>query len=351
VASARSALVFAAQANDLEGFLRHIAPGAKLIVGTDTVDLRERAAALYRDLRPDPVTRAWMVGSRLRPCNRWVYETGGEAGYTAGAPGTQQMRLRWRYSIAWASDDSGNAVVHTMALVQRDYAPPSIEGCWPTARQLFERRRAGIAVMPSAGIAYTGVPGAVESGMRARGVTPQASGGVGGFERHGSLAAPVLAAAWFNLTPRLSIEAVATLATSSASAFGIDTAGALATGSRLDQRWAAVLASVRVADAWLGAGPAFVREAWHVSVEHVQAGPGETLILGEHIADAGNTLNRLGLYAQARVIVPFSSRTFVQVQAFSLLLSPSPAPAAFAVPAARVGSSVFGIGLLLGVGF
>jgi hypothetical protein len=337
--------------NDLESFQRLLAPGAQLIIGADTFDLRARAAALYRALPPDTASRVWMVGSRLRQCERWLYETGGEAGYTAGAGRGPQTRLRYLYSIAWGGDDAGNAVVQTLALVSRDFAPPAIGGCWPTAKQLFEPRRAGIALMPSAGIAYSGAPGAVESRMRARGVRPEPRGGVAGYRPRGTLTAPLLASAWFNVTPRVAVEAVASLSTSSAAAFGIDAVAELATGSRLDQRWAAVLASVRFADFWLGAGPAFVREAWHVSVERIQLDSTSTVTIGDHVADAGNTLNRFGIYAQGRLIVPLSAHAYVQFQTYSLLLPSSPSPAAFSVPAARIRSSVIGLGLLFGVGF
>lgn len=351
VAAARAAIVRAAQAHDLDALLRHVAPGARLIIGADTLDLRAMATTVSRGLEPGAATRVWMAGSRLRPCDRWVYETGGELGYGAAATRGPQAGQRYLYALTWTTDAAGNPLVQTAALVKGDYGLPSIEGCRPTAKDLFERRRAGIALMAGAGVVYSGTAGAVESGMRLRGVTPEPSGPVAGFQRRGTVTAPVLVAAWVDLTPRIALEAVATLATSSSSAFGLDSAAALAVGSRLDQRWAAVLALVRWADVYVGAGPAFVREAWHVSVERIHVDPATANVtLGAHLADGGNTLNRIGLLAQGRITVPISSRTFVQLRAYSLLLPSSHSPAAYAVPAERVRTSRFGLGLLLGAG-
>lgn len=348
VAAARSAMVIAAQTNDLDAFLSHVEPGARLIVGRDTFDLREKAAAVYRLLPPDSATRSWAVGSRLRPCNRWVYETGGEAGYTAGPPGGPQTRVRYLYSIAWASDDAGNAVVHTLAVVNRDFAPPSIEGCWPTPKELFDARRFGVAVLPGVGAAVSGAPLGVESAMRDRGMLPRAGGGVPGFTRRLPLTLPAIGTAWWHLSRRLTLEAVATLATTSFVTSGLDTAAALATGMRLDQRWIAFIASVRMRDVELGVGPAFVREAWQVSVERLIVD--STYTIGTHLTDAGNTLNRVGFLAQARITAPLSRWLFVEVRGHLLLLPSSSTPSAYGMPSIGVNTSSLGLGVLVGVG-
>jgi hypothetical protein len=351
VTQARAALGSAFEARDLDAFLSHLAPDARLIVGADTLDFRAVAERVHADLRADATTRYWMAGAHLRRCDRWVLESGGEFGYSSPSDGRPGSRARYLYALAWTTDSAGRAVIGVAALVQRDYGPPAIVGCRPTAKELYEGRRYGVAIVPGVGAAVTLATHGIETGLRTLGMEPRSSGGVPGFERGLPLTVPALGTAWLRLTPRIMLEALATLTTTSFVASGLDTTASLATGLRLQQRWLGVLASARVGDLQLGLGPAVVREAWHVSVERMTLDPARAITFGPHLTDAGATRNRVALLAQARLVAPLSRWLVVEARGHLLLLPPSTTPPAYGVPGLRVNTSTLALTVGIGAGF
>ncbi len=349
IARARAALTRAAEARDLDGFVTHVAPGAKLTLGRDTLDLRSVAAGIAAGLPRDASARHWLAGARLRACDRWEIESGGEFGYSVEREGARPDRRRYLYAIAWGTDAEGEAVVQSAALVAGDFGAPSIAGCRPSPKELFDARRFGVAVLPGVGAAFSLAPAAVDRAMRDRGADPRRSGGVPGFGRSLPLTLPALGSAWWRASRGWSFEALATLSTTSYATSAFDPAAALATGIRLQQRWFALLASARVRDLQLGAGPAFVREAWRVSVERLIVDT--ALTVGAHLTDAGSTRDRIGLLAQGRLTAPLSRWLNVEVRGHLLLLPSGATPPAYGTPAIRVNTSSLGASVLVGVGY
>lgn len=352
VARARAELVQAAGTRDLDAVLRHFAPDARLIVGSDTQDLRAAAERFAATVPEGATTRLWFAPYRLSTCDRWLYESGGELGFNVAAPGVPESQRRWLYAIAWTTDSTGLALIQTLALVEREYGPPVIWGCRPSAKESFEVRRAGVAILPSLGMMYHSAVTGLEDAMRGRHVVPTPHVGVAGYRRSLVTIPPPLGAVWWRLTPRITLEAVWPLANISAATTGVDTAAFLATGLRMEQRWAALLAGIRLADLSLAAGPAFVREAWWVTIDEATMDTTTGVAtIGPNMTAAGSTRNRVGLLVEGRMLAPVTGRFFAELRVFGLFLPSSTTPPCYGSPSMRVSTSSFGIGLFAGVGF
>jgi len=345
IAGARAEIATAVRNGDLEAFVRHLAPDARMIIEGDTVDLRSLAVTFRAHLAGDSITSFWVAGPRLSACDRWLYETGGELGLNVAVRGTdREQRWHYLYSVAWVPDSLGNPMVQTLVLAELQPGP-KIWGCRPTARDRFAPRRLGLAVQPGSGLAISTTASGIASALHGHFGTRLNA--LPGFERR-PVMLPVFGAAWYRLTSRFSVEAVASFSMVSQATGAGDSLRGVAVAMRLDQKWAAVLASVRLWDMHLGAGPAAVREAWHVASDSIRIDARG--VQATSLSDAGSTLNTIGLYAQGRMTEALSGRLFAEVRAWLLLVPSSTSPPGYLAPSIRASSANSGIGLFLGVG-
>lgn len=343
IAAARTEIGAAVGAGDMDALLRHFAPGAKLIVGRDTLDLRTAAISIYNRLGAGAVTDLWFTGSKLSGCDRWLEESRGQLGFNVAAPGAPRAHREYLYAVAWVRDSAGAALVATAALdVLRP--GPTIAGCRPTAKALFESRHLSIAVQPGTGFAVSSAVGAMESALRGRSMSTISS--FPGFGRSG-LVTPLLAAGWLRINSRIALEAIATLSTGSSRTAAGDSATGTALGMRLDQRWATVLASARWRDIYLGFGPALVREAWHVASDSLRMDSAGTSLT--HLSDAGSTRNVVGVFAQGRLTAPLSAHVFAELRAWLLVEPRTASPPGFRAPPLGITPRHSGVGVFFGM--
>jgi len=345
VDQARLSIQQAAGGHDPAALLRHVAPGAIVTLAHDTLPLNETIQRLAASMGADSL-RLWVVPRRLRTCDRWLYESGGQFGATsAGHP-------RYRYAAAWTIDEQGQAVLQALALVPGDFggSPPMLAGCRPATAERFAPRRFGVSFLPGSGLTRNLVVGNVESSMRSRSYSPRAYAPPTGYPGSGS-SAPFLGAVWYRVNRRLWLEGVATLGTSRASTFGADTADGLLLGTNFERKWAAALASVQLGWLRVGVGPAAMREAWHVATDEIQVGSGGQITHLGRIAEAGSTKNQIGAFTQVALTAPLSSRLFIDLRGWFLLAPSTTSPNAFGFAPVKAGESAGGIGMTFGAAF
>ncbi len=353
VAEARGALARAANDRDLDAFLRRLAPGATLVIGRDTFDLRAAAVRLHADLASADSTRLWLAPRRLRQCDQWIIESGGQVGMNVARPGSQPSRSLYRYALAWTTDSAGNPQVRSLALVPGDFGgqPPRVEGCRPSAKERFAPRRAGLALLPGTGFSHGGALGSIEEGLRNRQMDPRLYGDAAGYPAPGQTSPP-LAAAWVRAWHRWWLETVTALGTTTTTTSAADRNAGSLVGTRFQQKWTAVLASAHWRELRIGAGPAYVREAWHVSVDSFALDTATSVVEAvTHVANAGSTRDRVGLYAQAAFLVPLTDRAYVELRGYVLSPGRSLSPRAFNTPSLRVNARSGGLGVTLGIAF
>ena len=351
LASARAELAAAASKRDLDAVLRRLAPNATLTLGRDTLDLRALVTRLQADVGPADSSILWFAPRDLRICDRFFYESGGQAGTHVVPNGGAATNTIYRYALAWTADSSGMPLVQSVALVRGEFGgqSPAIGGCRPSVVARFEPHRLGVALAPGVGsLAGTPLTG-IEGALRDRGMGLRQYGDLAGYPSPG-VNPPALAAVWFRVRGNLWVEYVGALSIARTATSGANAAAGKLVGLRLDQRWGAALAAVRWRGVRLGVGPLLMREAWHVSVDslHVDS-TGATV--GPHLTDAGSTRNRLGVLAQAALVAPLTDRAFLEFRAFALLLGTEGTPPAVGFPALTVTSRSPGGAVLLGVAF
>ncbi len=352
VARARADIALAAGEGDVEAVLRYLAPGSRLVVGSDSFDLREAVARFGGQLRPGAAPELYFEPRRLRQCDRWLYESGGRLGLTAFAPGEVPAGRRYRYAMAWTVDSAGAPLVESVALIRTWYrGHPRIAGCRPTAAELLEQRRIGLVVMPGAGaVGFGGAQGGIEGTMRDRALVPGRYGAWAGYPEAGTSSSAVVGA-WYRATDHLRIEAVGATATTTTTTSGVDTVGFTAVGIDLRQRWVAAAAAYDWNFLRVGIGPAFMREAWRVSSDSILTDPSGAPAGVLHVADATAQQGRVGLFTHAALTVPFSGHLFAELRGYVLWLPGTSSPPAFGFASTRAPARTAGFGAALGVAF
>jgi len=351
ITAARTELRRAAQANDLPAIQRLLAPGATLLVGRDTLDLRDAVARYGAELAGGRSTM-WVVPKTPRMCERWAYESGGQAGFairdTAGSVTSQP---RFRYAIAWTTGDRGEPLIQSLSIVPGDFGgtAPYIGGCRPSAKERQDQLRWAVAISPGLGLGYSGTTGDIEAAMRSRTMQVGGTPDPAGFEP--ALRTPVIGAAWYRVSRRLTLETITTLTVQSAATSGTDSAAGLVTASRLDQKWIGLLASARLGDLRVGVGPAITRQAWYIGISELDTNAAGSHIVGAGVATAGDKRNRIGLMAQTAVGAPINSRLFIEIRGFLLMFGGSTSPAAFSFAPVTAKTTSAGIGVTFGVAF
>jgi hypothetical protein len=351
VAQARADIALAAGSGDVDAILRHLAPGARLVLGADTFDLREAVRRFGGRLTPGTTPELYFEPRRLRQCEQWLYESGGRLGLVMFAAGEPPAARRYRYAIAWITDSASTPLIETVALVRTWYADvPRIAGCRPTASDQLERRRLGVVIMPGPGIAALGgAQDGIERTMRDRSLEPGAQPARAGYPEPGTSSATVVGA-WYRASRRLRLE-ITGATTTTMNTFGVDTAGFMAVGMNLQRVWVAASAAYDRGNLRVGAGPAFLREAWAVRSDSLLTDPSGAPAGVLHLSDASIARNHVGLFTQAVLTVPFSGRLFAELRGYVLWLPASSSPPALGYAPSTVTSRGAGLGVALGVAF
>ena len=341
IGRARSEMSAAWAAGDVDAFLRHVAPGARLRIGRDTMDLR--GAVLLMQPRRVEGSTLWFAPRGLRTCDRSLYETGGQLGLRT------PERPLYRYAATWAVDSSGVARVTEAALVAGESggSPPGVEGCRPTVKERFDPRRIQVAILPGSGLATLGPSGDIESAMRSRtfdvrSVEPSRFKPVWHV--------PTLGMVRYQLTHAVGIGVMGTLGTATARTSGADTTNALVIGARVDQKWIAPMLEARFRDLRIGVGPAIVREAWEISTDELDTAATTPVIIG-HVATAANKQSRVGFLGQVSLTAPVTTRIFLDARAWYLSAGTSTSPTAFGFAPVQAKTGGAGIGVAFGVAF
>lgn len=353
VAEARAALAVAAGDQDLNAFVAHLAPGATLIMGTDTLDLRTAVTRLHEQLSADAVAELWFADSRLRQCDRWVFESGGRLGVNIFRTGAAPLSQRYRYVIAWETDAAGHALVRSVAAISSgDAGQPRIPGCRPTARELHTQWRVGITLAPGSGYATVNALGDLESAVRMRAQIPRLFAAEAAYPAAGQSSLAGLASVWVRVAPRLSLEAVVPLGTHTTNTSSADTLGATVSSMRLEQRWTAIAASWRWGDVRIGAGPLLVRERWSVATDELSYDRVTAIAtIGNRVGAATSSRTRTGLYSHAAFLVPVTGHMYAEIRGYLTALAPSASPGVPGAPPTRTSTSGGGIAVALGTAF
>ena len=339
IEQARREMSAAYASGDANAFLRHVAPGAQLRIGRETIDLRNAVLAMGGGRRDS----LWLAPRDVRACDQGLYETGGQLGVTS------PERPLYRYAATWVLDGAGVAQVTAVALVAGESggSPPGVAGCRASVRDRFEPRRIHVAVLPGTGLAALGPTGDIETAMQGRSLDVRS---VQPAEFKPVWHVPALGMARFQLTRAFGVGVMGTIGTASARTSGADTIAALVIGTRLDQKWIAPLLEARFRDLRIGVGPAFLREAWEVSVEELDTAATTPAIIG-HIASAANRSSRVGLVGEISLTAPLTTRLFLDIRAYYLSVGKSSSPVAFGFAPVEASAGGGGIGVAFGVAF